>query len=336
MAKPTRRRFAASTLALGALAAAPRLRAQARRPAIVIARGGAAGGWPAGSRGAYDQAVADGADFLESGLVPTKEGVLIARQDDELSVDTSVASRPEFAERRTTRVIDGDTREGWFCEDFTLPEIKSLILLAPRGRSERPVPDKGARPEILTFDELMKLAQAASVRAARTVGVYASLLHPKYFARLDLPLEPNVAGAIRAQGYNSPAAALFVASDDADTLKALGDIIRARRVRRLRPGDGRPDDLKGAAQGAVALAPPAEWVIDAANPKTLAATDFVAKAHEAGLAVHAWAEDAFPPPPLKPGDARRALAALFAAGADGVCADLAAPAARARSDAHAG
>ena len=89
---------------------------------------------------------------------------------------------------------------------------------------------------ILTFDELTAAARKASVRNARVVGVYASLVAPKYFARLDLPLEQNLARAVRAAGYNSPAAAMFIASDDPDSLQALADLTRARRVRRWRGG----------------------------------------------------------------------------------------------------
>jgi glycerophosphoryl diester phosphodiesterase len=334
---PTRRTITAAGLSLGLAALAGAGRAQARRPGLVIARGGAAGGWPAGSRGAYDQAANDGADFFESGVVSTKDGVLIARQDDELSGDTNIASRPEYAERRTTRVIDGDTREGWFCEDFTLPEIKSLTLAFPGGQDKRPAAMKTERPEILTFDELTAAARKASVRTARVVGVYASLVAPKYFARLDLPLEQNLARAVRAAGYNSPAAAMFIASDDPDSLQALADLTRARRVRCWRAGDkaSPPDDLKAAAAGLTTVALPAEWVLDVSDPKSLKVGGLVENAHGAGLAVHAWvsgAGDIFGPP-LKPGDARRALTALFAGGVDGACVDLASPAVRARSDA---
>jgi glycerophosphoryl diester phosphodiesterase len=338
---PTRRTVTAAGLAAGALALARAGQAQALRPAVIIARGGSAGGWPAGSRGAYDQAATDGADFFESGVVPTKDGVLIARQDDELSGDTNIATRPEYAERRATRVIDGATREGWFCEDFTLPEIKSLTLAFPGGQDRRPAAAKAEKPVILTLDELMRAARAASVRAARVVGIHVSLIDPKYFGRLDLPVEQNLGSAIRAAGYNSPVAAMFVASDDADSLKALADLTLARRVRRWQTDtkDSPPSDIKAAAFGATVIAPPAQWLLDVSNPKALKSGGFAQTAHDAGLAVHAWvggADDVFAPPPLKPGDARRALTAVFAGGVEGVCVDLAGPAARARNDAARG
>jgi glycerophosphoryl diester phosphodiesterase len=336
---PISRRALAAGLAAASLAGAGALRAEARRPAIVIARGGAAGGWPAGSRGAYEQAAADGADFLETGVAPTKDGVLIARQDNDLAGDTNVASRPEFADRRTTRVIDGQTRESWFCEDFTLAEIKSLALVMPRGEDRRPAADRAERPAVLTIEEIITTARKASVRAARVVGVYLDLLHPKYFAALALPLEASVAQTIRAQGYNAPAAALFVAADDPGSLKALAELTRARRVRRWRADQGPPpEDFGGLPPGLAAVALPASSLLDVSKPKTLAGAPVIGRAHDAGLRVHAWVggEAPFPPPRLKPGDARRALVALLAAGVDGLCVDLAAPAVRTRSEATPG
>lgn len=334
----TRRTITAAGLSLGAVALAGAGRAQGRQVGMIIARGGFAGGWPAGSRGAYEQAANDGADYFESGVVSTKDGVLIARHDGELSGDTNVASHPEYAERRTTRVIEGDTREGWFCEDFTLPEIKSLTLAFPGGQDRRSGAAKGERPVILTFDELTRAARSASVRTTRVVGVYVSLIAPKYFASLDLPLEQNLGRAISAAGYNSRAAAMFVATDDLDSLKALGDLTRARRVRRWGRGApaSPPTDMKEAAAGTLNIAPPADWLLDVSNPKILKLSDLAGAAHTAGLGVHAWvrgAGDAFAPPPLKPGDSRRALAALFSDNIEGVCVDLAGPAARARNDA---
>ncbi|HEY2048012.1 MAG TPA: glycerophosphodiester phosphodiesterase family protein [Caulobacteraceae bacterium] len=334
----TRRTITAAGLSLGAVALAGAGRAQGRRIGMIIARGGSAGGWPAGSRGAYEQAANDGADYFESGIVSTKDGVLIARRDDELSGDTNVASHPEYAERRTTRVIEGNTREGWFCEDFTLPEIKSLTLTLPGGQDRRSGSAKAERPVILTFDELTRAARAASVRTTRVVGVYATLMAPKYFASLDLPLEQNLARAISAAGYNSTAAAAFVASDDLDSLKVLGELTRARRVRlwgRGAPATA-PTDVQEAAAGTLNIAPPADWLLDVSDPKNLKLTGLAGAAHTAGFGVHAWVRgsgDFFAPPPLKPGDSRRALATLFTDTIEGVSVDLAEPAARARNDA---
>jgi glycerophosphoryl diester phosphodiesterase len=330
---PTRRQFAASAAAL-ALAPAGTALAQARVAPIVIARGGADGGWPAQSAGAYAKAIEEGADFLEAGLVSSKDGHLVVRQDDELSASTDVAARPDFAERRATRVIGGETREGWFAEDFTLAELKSLNLPLPPHQRR---PDGATRPVILTLEEVIALARAGSVSQARVVGIYADLLHADYFTELGLPLEPRLADLIRVQGYESPAAAMFVASEQLAALASVAQLVRTRRVLRT-PGAAAltPDALRALASRVFAIAPQADQALDLANPHAPTPSGLVQAAHDAGLRVHVWAGGAgrpFPPPPFRGGDERRLLTDLFAAGADGVCADLASPAVRARGDA---
>jgi glycerophosphoryl diester phosphodiesterase len=340
----SRRQFAIGALAAALTPISLHSRAQTRPMPLVIARGGAAGA-PALSRAAYLTAIDQGADFLAGSLVSSKDGVLIVREDNELSSATDVAAHSEFAERRTTRVIDGATREGWFTEDFTLAELKSLTLIGG-SRDRRPAAD---RPTILTFEELIGIARAGCVSQARVIGVQANLAHAGYFADLDLPLEPKLAHVIHAQGYNSPVAAMLVASEEPRALKTLSQLTTARRVQRFGTGSGptgapglswadmlSPDGLASLARQVWAVAFPAEAILDLSNPKALQATGLTAAAHMAGLTVHAWAgseQTVFPPPPFKGGDARRLLTGLFAAGVDGVCGDLAAPTFRARADA---
>ncbi len=341
----SRRQFTINALAATLIPVALPLRAQTRPMPLAIARGGAAGG-PALSRAAYLTAIDQGADVLAGGLVSSKDGVLVVRDDDELSGATDVAAHPEFADRRTTRVIDGVTREGWFTEDFTLAELKSLTLTGgPRDRR----PAAADRPTLLTFEELIAIARAGCVSQARVIGVEANLAHPAYFANLDLPLEPKLEKVIHAQGYNSPAAAMLVSSEEPGALKTLSQMTTVRRVQRIGGGSGptgapgvswadmlSPEGLASLARQAWAVALPLDAVLDLSNPRTPQATGLTAAAHMAGLMVHAWAGSeaaAFPPPPFKGGDARRLFAALFAAGVDGVCGDLAAPLARARADA---
>jgi len=341
--RQSRRQFALSALAAAVAPIALPLRAQTRPIPLVIARGAAVGG-PAHSGAAYLTAIEQGADFLAANLVSSKDGVLIVREDDELSGATDVAAHPEFAERRATRVIDGVTREGWFTEDFTLAELKSLTLLgASRDRRAAAVD----RPTLLTFEELIAIARAGCVTQARVIGVEVTLSHPTYFANLDLPLEPKLAHIIHAQGYNSPAAAMLVASEDPRSLKTLSQLTTVRRVQRIGAGPTSapgvswaemlsPDGLASLARQVWAVAVPAEAILDLSNPKSPQATGLTAQAHSAGLMVHALAGSEgviFPPPPFKGGDTRRLLTGLFAAGADGVCGELAAPIARARADA---
>jgi glycerophosphoryl diester phosphodiesterase len=353
--RQSRRQFAIGALAaavapVGLPLRAQTLRNEGRPTPLVIARGAAAGG-PALGRAAYLSAIDQGADFLAGSLVSSKDGVLVVRDDDELSSATDVAAHPEFAERRATRVIDGVTREGWFTEDFTLAELKSLTLVGGPRDKRLAAAD---RPTVLTFEELIAIARAGCVSQARVIGVQAHLAHPTYFANLDLPLEPKLAQVIHAQGYNSPVAAMLVASEEPRALKVLSQLTTARRVQRIGAGSGpassgptgapsvswadmlSPEGLASLARQVWAVALPAEAVLDLSNPRAPQATGLTAQAHMAGLMVHAWAgaEDTpFPPTPFKGGDARRLLTGLFAAGADGVCGDLAAPIARARSDA---
>ena len=310
----SRRDFTSSVIA-AALAPTFARAQSAGRDIVVIARGGAVGDAPAETRGAYDQAIRDGADFLQADLAITKDGVLIARRDRELSGSTDVAARTEFAARRTTKTVDGGTRAGWFAEDFTLAELKTLVsgpLGARRAKDQAP-------PSILTLRELIETARAGCVRTARTIGIYAGLPDPASFAGSTLPLEPRLAETIIRGGYNAAAAALLIESPDAGALKSLARLTRARRILRL--GADASIDLTGARAVAHGVAPDFARILDLSNPRRPMATPFTARARAAGLTVHAWAA---------PGDPQSLMEAALAAGADGLCADLARPAARAR------
>jgi glycerophosphoryl diester phosphodiesterase len=330
---PSRRDLA--SLILGAplvWAVADAARALGPSP-LVIARGGAIGDFPAGGQGAYEAAIHDGADFIAANLAVSKDGSLVALHDHELSTATDVAARPEFAERRRNLVVDGADRSGWFAEDFTLAELKSLTLGAP-GAKRRPRAGQDSGRSILTFEEIIAIARAGSVRSARVVGVHATMLHTAYFAGLDLAIEPRLASAIRVGGYNSPAAAMFVASAETEALATIGHLIRARRVLRLEAA-GPSRTMASIRAMAEAVAAPPDALLDLGSPKTTPTTPFIEAAHGTGLAVQAWTGDGatFPPPPFRPGDARRLLGALYSAHADAVAGDLAGPIARARDEA---
>lgn len=324
---PSRRTIALLCLAAPLAAGSPAW-AMARQP-LVLAPGAGTAETPAGSRGAFEQAIREGADFIVADFTPTKDGALAALSDNELSGATNVAARTEFAARRGSRIIHGQERFGWFAEDFTLGELKTLTLTAPAGR--RRGADSGFRA-ILTFEEIVAIARAGSVRTARVIGVHAGIAHTAYFAGLDLAVEPRLADAIRAAGYDSPAAAMFVASAEPDSLKVIGELTRARRVLKL--GDAPTPPSERIRAFAEAVAPGVGEVLDLGAPRGLPATVEIADAHAAGLAVHAWTLGAsFPPSPLRPGDGRRLLGALFMAGADAVAGEPASLVARARDDA---
>ena len=149
---------------------------------IVIAHRGASGYRPEHTLEAYRLAVQMGADFIEPDLVPTKDGVLIVRHENELSGTTNVSVRPEFATRKTTKMIDGVESTGWFSEDFTLAEIKTL-----RARERIPEirpnnTEFNDRFEIPTFAEVIQLTQQLST-AQRPIGIYPETKHPTFFAK---------------------------------------------------------------------------------------------------------------------------------------------------------
>ena len=162
----------------------------------VIAHRGASALRPEHTLAAYQQAIDDGADIIEPDLVITRDGVLVARHENAIAIlnadgtvkeaTTDVADRPEFAGRKTTRTIDGQTITGWFTEDFTLAEIKTL-----RARERIPA----VRPANLAFDgrfaiptlqEVIDLAKAQSARTGRTIGIYPETKHPTYFRTIGL------------------------------------------------------------------------------------------------------------------------------------------------------
>jgi glycerophosphoryl diester phosphodiesterase len=179
---------------------------------IVIGHRGASGYRPEHTLESYRLAIRMGADFIEPDLVATKDGVLIARHENEISGTTDVAAHPEFADRKTTKVIDGNTLTGWFTEDFTLAEIKTL-----RAKERIPtIRPRNARFDgqfqIPTFAEVIQLAKRES-RNGRVVGVYPETKHPTYFAseghRLDgTPIRMSLGGklieTLVAQGLTDP------------------------------------------------------------------------------------------------------------------------------------
>lgn len=316
--QPSRRDV--STLVFAAALAPIPARAQTPTP-LVIARGGAAGDAPEATRGAYDQAIRDGADFLEATLAVSKDGALVVRRDNELSTTTDIATRADFAARRAAKTVDGVERSGWFAEDFTLAELKTLIcglVGARRGRGE-------ALPAILTLQEVIDTARAGCVRTARVIGVYAALPRPAYFAGLGLALEPRVADTIRRGGYDALAAAMIVICSDRDALQGLARLTRVRRVLRL--GSEATVDLAGARAVAHGVAPDLARIIDVTTPRRPTATTFIAQAHAAGLVVHAWAAAT---------DPQALMETAYAAGVDAVSSDLARSAAKARGRVSAG
>jgi glycerophosphoryl diester phosphodiesterase len=306
-------------------------RAEAMPPPIFFVAPGPRGP----SRAAYEDAIAKGADFLTAPVAVSSDGGLVVAPNNELSLFTDVASRPDFATRRKDKTIDGVTVSGWFSEDFSLTELTSL-LTGPAKSGGRALT---APPTLLSLQQVIDMARAGSVGAARVIGVSPRLVHPSYFAVQDLGLERALAGIVRLNGYDFSAAAMIVQSNEPAALRAFGALSHARRTQ-LIDAEGGPSDpsamryqamtnadgLTAVRAWAGAIGPAESLVIQPGPKAAIMSTGFVQAAHVAGLKVYARAA---PPAPHEPyGAAHTRLVALFLAGADAVmCADVASAAA---------
>ena len=319
-----------------ALGAATAVGGGAARPRpIVIAHRGASGERPEHTLSAYRLAIEQGADFIEPDLVATKDGVLVARHENEISQTTDIAAHAEFAGRRTTRTIDGKEVSGWFTEDFTLAELKRL-----RARERLPELRPGntrhdGRESIPTFQEVIDLARREGARRGRAVGLYPELKHPAHFRAAGLALEPRLLEILGRSRLDRRDAAVFVQCFEVEPLKRLRGKTQLRLIQLIAAGEG-PADRPGA-RPAEMVSPPglkaiALYADGVGVEKALLTARLVAEAHATGLAVHAWtyrAENAFLPPALRRGedpalhgDMTAELRAAFALGIDGVFSDF--------------
>jgi glycerophosphoryl diester phosphodiesterase len=309
---------------------------------LVIAHRGASGYRPEHTPAAYRLAAALGADYLEPDLVATLDGVLVARHENEISGTTDVADHPVFADRRITKLVDGTAVTGWFVEDFTYEELRTLRARErmPALRAANTAYD-GQEP-IPTFDDVVALARQESARLGRSIGVIPEIKHPTYFRGLGLPLEELLAERIVALGLNpggDRSAEVMVQSFEPTSLRRLAVMTDVPLVQLidsygapndfLRVGDRRtfadliePAGLREISTYAQVLAPHKDLVIPRTASGALdAPTSLVDQAHRAGLAVHLWtfrAEQRFLPTGL---DLAAELARFAATGVDGVFAD---------------
>ena len=322
------------------------------QPPLVIAHRGASGYLPDHTLEGYTRAVEMGADFIEPDLVSTKDGVLIARHEPNLKDTTDIAERPEFAAYKHIENIDGHNEEGWFAADLTLAQIKTLRAKQPRADRDA---QYNGQFQIPTFDEILILREQLSKKLGREVGVYPETKHPTWHAGKGLAFESKLVAMLAQYGLNRADAPVYIQSFELGNLKQLqaispvkriylmdGDEVRADgAVLSSRPydfvvnGDARTygdmtsdANLKAIAQVATGIGPwkvyIASYTTDANGVQTrLPPTDLVARAHQAGLAVHPFTfrNEAKHLTATDQKDPYREYAMFFALGVDGVFSD---------------
>ena len=205
---------------------------------LVIGHRGASGYRPDHTLESYKLAIDMGADFIEPDLVATKDGVLVARHEPNITGTTDVATRPEFASRKTTKNVDGVNEEGWFVSDFTLAELKTLRAVQPLSDRDQSFNGKFQIP---TFEEVLDLAKAEGTKAGRTVGVYPETKHPTYHAKLGLPLEDRLLAVLSKYGYTTKASPVIVQSFEVSNLKYLRTKTQVRLVQLVDANDVNAD-----------------------------------------------------------------------------------------------
>ncbi len=296
---------------------------------LVIAHRGASGERPEHTLESYRLAIEEGADYIEPDLVMTRDGVLIARHENEISGTTDIANHPEFADRHRTQTIDGETMVGWFTEDFTLAEIKTL-----RARERLPElrPQNCAfdgRFTVPTFDEIMQLATATNRHraAGARIGVYPETKHPAHFSAIGLPQEQAVLDVLQRHDYAAEGSPVVIQSFDPRNLRQLRGMTRLTLVQLLEHELGD-------------LAVVAEYADGIGIAKSLASEPGVRAAHDVNLKVHVWtfrAENEFLPDDLKSsgspaahGDLEGEIRRYLNRGIDGLFVDFPAIGVRAR------
>lgn len=326
---------------------------------IVIAHRGVPGERLEHTRPSYLLAIEQGCDYIEPDVVSTKDGVLVVRHENEISGTTDVAERPEFADRKVSKFIDGVPHTGWFTEDFTLEEIKTLRVKErlPALRPQNIPLDRSEK--ILTFDEVLNIAEEASEGREIPIGVYVETKHPTYFAGIGRDLNDLLIANLERRRVNHADAKIMIQSMETGNLRRLRDrtpltliqlmdrtgapfdLVHARDPRTYASLTS-PGELAAIAAYADGIGPNKSQVIRRDKKYRLAGeTGLVGRAHDVGLLVHIWTmrnENNFLPTDLRTstdkaahGDAVGEYLAFFDAGVDGVFSDFTQTAVQSRS-----
>ncbi|WP_462417724.1 glycerophosphodiester phosphodiesterase [Kytococcus sp. Marseille-QA3725] len=316
----------------------------------VIGHRGASGHRPEHTLEAYELAIRMGADFFEPDLVSTKDGVLVTRHENEISGTTDVAEHPEFADRKTTKVVDGQELTGWFTEDFTLAELKTL-------RAKERIPDVrpdntsyDGRFEVATFAEVLELRERLTAETGREIAIIPEIKHPTYFDGIGLSMEEQVVAQLEEAGLNHADSPAMIQSFEVQNLVDLNRNLDAEvPLVFLSWYEGQPWDLEAAgdqrtyadlmkpaglrelARDVDAIGPERTMVVPEEGGVLGEPTSLVEDAHAAGLLVTPYtfrAENAHLPASLQSsedpaalGDMDTLVRAHLDAGVDGVFSD---------------
>ncbi|HTF46146.1 MAG TPA: glycerophosphodiester phosphodiesterase [Pseudonocardia sp.] len=315
---------------------------------LIVGHRGAPGYRPEHTLASYELAARMGADYIEADVVPTKDGVLVNRHEPEIGGTTDVASHPEFASRKTTKNLDGTQTTGWFTEDFTLAELKTLkaVERLPDVRQHNTM--YNGLYQVPTLQEYLDLAKRLSGELHRQVGVYIETKHPTFFRAQGIDVDKMLVDTLNQNGLNTPDAKVFIESFETN-LRALHDQLKVPLVQLIdstgapadwvAAGDKRtyadmikPAGLAEVAKYAQAIGPDKTLIIPtdpAGNPGP--ATTLVTDAHQVGLKLHPYTfrnENQFLPADLRssanPDDYGKAMAEdirFFQLGVDGIFTD---------------
>ena len=317
---------------------------------VVIGHRGAPSYRPEHTVASYELAIDLGAERIEPDIVLSRDGVLIARHENELSLSTDVADRPEFAARRRTQEVDDKEMTGWFTEDFTLAELRTLRAVE-RLPALRPLNTAyDGRYGILTLGEVVSLARRRSTRT-RQVRVQAELKYPSWWAAQGLPMTELVAAELRRLGAAGPDGPVVVQTFDSAALRALRAELGPRGPEQVQlisdkprhDGLVTPAGLREVSTYAEAIGPGKRRILLRGEDDSLTGvSELIGQAHRAGLAVYSWTlrpENAFLPlhlrrgaDPAAHGDMQTEARLLFALGIDGVITDAPEVAVRARAE----
>ncbi|MFD3490812.1 glycerophosphodiester phosphodiesterase [Streptomyces sp. NPDC058690] len=316
----------------------------------VIGHRGTSGYRPEHTLGSYQLALDMGAHIIEQDLVPTKDGHLVCRHENDITATTDVSAHPEFASRRTTKTVDGVSLTGWFTEDFTLAELKTLRAKEriPGNRQKNTLYD--GRWEVPTFEEVLQWADREGRRRGKQVWLYVETKHPTYFRGLGLGLEEPLAKLLRRYDRHRKQSPLILQSFEPTSIQRLSKLVATPRVVLLsgagsKPwdfvatGDPRttddlvkPSGLTWLASFAQGIGPTLDLIIPKdASGRLTTPTTLVKDAHAQGLILHPYTmrnENTFLPAdfrrgtdPNAYGDAFGAFQAYFATGIDGIFSD---------------